>query len=79
MSKQIKIGVSNIEGDIYGDYEEYKACNLCVHFRGIGLHACCGDCTLKNKTIEGGYIGNYKKVAKECDSFECIPELLKED
>ena len=79
MGKQIRIGTSSLTGAIYGDYEQYKVCNFCIHFRGIGLHACCGDCLLKNKRIEGGYTGGYEKEAKMCDSFECRPELLKEN
>ena len=79
MGRQIKIGTSSLKGDIYGDYEEHKACNFCIHFKGIGLHACCGDCVLNGKRIEGGYTGGYRKTAKECESFDCKPELLKEN
>lgn len=65
-------------GNIYADLEKVKACNICVHFKGYGLHACTGHCFKLNKDINGGYIGNYSKVAKECKYFNVQPKLIKE-
>ena len=74
--KIINIGSSSLDGQIYKEYEEAKACNFCKHFQGYGLHWCAGKCILKDKEIEGGYVGGYSKAAKECDSFDCKLELL---
>lgn len=80
--RKIKIGHylrDGKTGDIYEDYDKAKACNFCIHFKGYGLHGFAGRCFKFNKDITGGYVGNYSKVAQKCDSFECKPELLKED
>lgn len=76
---KILIGSSSLKGPIYEDYDKAKACNFCIHFRGYGLHACAGHCFKLNKDIEGGYIGNYRKIGKDCDNFKCIPERLSND
>jgi hypothetical protein len=76
---KIIVGSSSISGDILVDYNEAKACNFCIHFRGYGLHACAGHCVKLDKDIGGGYIGNYRKVGKDCDYFECRPALLIND
>lgn len=73
---RIRIGFGT-EGDIYEDLEKAKACNFCIYFRGYGLHACSGHCLKFNKDIEGGYIGNYIKVAKTCTDFNAIPNLIE--
>ena len=73
---KIKIG-HGTNGDIYADLEKVKACNFCIHFKGYGLHAPIGHCSKFNKSIEGGYIGNYTKMAKECKAFDVKPELIK--
>lgn len=73
---RIRIGFGT-EGDIYEDLEKVKACNFCTYFRGYGLHACSGHCFKFNKDIEGGYIGNYSKVAKTCTDFDAIPNLIE--
>lgn len=73
---KIRIGFG-ANGDIYADLEKVKACNLCTSFRGYGLHACAGHCSKLNKDIDGGYTGNYNKVAKECDYFNVRPELIE--
>jgi len=75
---RIKVG-HGTNGDIYADLEKVKACNFCTHFKGSGLHACIGHCFKLNKDIDGGYIGNYNKVAKECNYFNVIPELLEDE
>ena len=59
--------------------ESMVQCNFCIHFRGYGLHACAGHCVKLDKDIGGGYIGNYRKVGKDCDYFECIPAFLIND
>lgn len=76
---KIIIGTSSKNGDILKDYDEAKACNFCIHFKGYGLHALAGRCFKYNKDITGGYVGNYSKVAKKCNSFECIPDKLVND
>lgn len=76
---KIIIGHSSKNGNILKDYDEAKACNYCIYFKGYGLHALAGRCFKFNKDITGGYVGNYSKVAKKCDSFECEPEKLVED
>ena len=73
---RIKIG-HGTNGDIYADLDKVKACNFCTHFKGYGLHAFTGHCFKLNKDIDGGYIGNYSKVAKECNYFNVKPELLE--
>lgn len=75
---RIRIGTGT-NGDIYEDLEKVKACNLCKHFLGFGLHACAGHCFLLNKDISGGYTGNYHKVANECKNFEAQEWLLEEN
>ncbi len=75
--KKIRVGFGT-NGDIYEDLEKCKACNFCTHFMGYGLHAVAGKCLKKDKEISGGYIGNYRKIAMECDSFDCKPDLLVE-
>ena len=75
---RIRVGFGT-NGDIYTDLDKVKACNFCIYFRGYGLHACTGHCFKLNKDIDGGYIGNYNKVAKDCDNFEVKPELLEEN
>ncbi len=72
---KIRIGFST-NGNIYADLEKVKACNICTHFRGYGLHACIGHCLKLDKDIDGGYIGNYNKVAKKCNDFNVKPELI---
>lgn len=74
---RILVGFSSTKGNIYEDLEKVKSCHLCTHFKGYGLHACAGHCFKLNKDIEGGYTGNYSKVAKECDSFDVKPELIE--
>lgn len=76
---RIITGISNNGAPSTMDYNEAKACNFCINFKGYGLHAVAGHCFKLNKDIEGGYIGNYHKVAKDCDFFECIPKLLLKD
>ena len=73
---RIRIG-NGTNGYIFEDLEKVKACNYCKHFKGYGLHACSGYCFKLNKDIEGGYIGNYSKVAKKCVDFEVKAELLE--
>ena len=73
---RIKVGIGT-NGGIYTDLEEVKACNFCAHFKGYGLHACTGHCFKLNKDIDGGYIGNYTKVAKECKDFDVKQELVE--
>lgn len=73
---RIKVG-HGTNGDIYADLDEVKACNFCIHFKGYGLHAHSGHCFKLDKDIEGGYIGNYSKVAKKCVDFEVKAELLE--
>lgn len=73
---RIKVGIGT-NGDIYADLEEVKACNFCTHFKGYGFHACAGHCPKLNKDIDGGYIGNYSKVAKECKDFDVKQELIE--
>lgn len=73
---KIRIGFST-NGDIYTDLEKVKACNFCTHFRGYGLHACAGHCFKFDKDINGGYTGNYSKVAQECNAFNVRPELIE--
>ena len=73
---KIKIGIST-NGDIYADLEEAKVCNFCIYFKGYGLHVHSGHCFKLDKDIEGGYIGNYSKVAKKCVYFEVKAELLE--
>lgn len=75
---KIKIGHGTF-GGIYEDLEKVKACNFCTYFKGYGLHACSGFCNKLNKELEGGYIGMYSKVAKDCAAFEVIPKLLEEN
>lgn len=76
---KILIGFTSIKGEIYEDYDKAKACNFCIHFKGFGLHAAAGHCYKLDKDINGGYSGNYSKTAKECNNFECKPQLLKTD
>ena len=76
---KIITGISSNGGPSTMDYDKAKACNFCIHFKGYGLHACAGHCFKLDKDIEGGYIGNYRKVGKDCDSFECIPKFLLKD
>lgn len=73
---KIKVGIGT-NGNIYKDLDE--ACNFCTHFKGYGLHALNGHCSIFNKDIDGGYIGNYTKVAKECNAFNVKRELIKEN
>lgn len=73
---KIRVGFGT-NGDIYADLEKVKACNFCTHFRGYGLHACTGHCFKLDKDIDGGYTGNYSKVAQECDVFNVRPELIE--
>ena len=73
---KIRIGFGT-NGDIYADLDKVKACNFCTHFKGYGLHACAGHCFKFDKDINGGYIGNYSKVAQECDAFNVRPELIE--
>ena len=75
---RIKVGYGT-NGDIYADLEKVKACNFCTHFKGYGLHAVCGYCSMLDKEIHGGYIGNYTKVAKECNVFDVKRELIEEN
>lgn len=75
---KIKIGIGT-NGNIYADLEKVKACNFCKYFKGYGLHAVSGHCSILDKDIDGGYIGNYTKVAKECNVFDVKQELIKED
>lgn len=75
---RIKTGFGT-NGDIFSELEDVKACNFCRNFKGYGLHACSGHCFKLNKDIEGGYIGNYSKVARECKGFDVRPELLEEN
>ena len=74
---RIKVGIGT-DGDIYADLDEVKACNFCTHFKGYGLHAHSGHCFKLDKDIEGGYVGNYIKTAKECDVFDVKRELIEE-
>ena len=73
---RIKVGIGT-NGYIYADLEKVKACNFCTHFRGYGLHALNGHCLILDKDIDGGYIGNYSKVAKECNIFDVRQELIE--
>jgi hypothetical protein len=73
---RIKVG-HGTNGDIYTDLEKVKACNFCTHFKGYGLHACTGHCFKLDKDINGGYTGNYSKVAQECNAFNVRPELIE--
>lgn len=73
---RIRVGFGT-NGDIYRDLDEVKACNFCTRFKGYGLHACSGHCFKLNKDIGGGYIGNYNKVAKECNDFDVKQELIE--
>ena len=73
---KIKVGTGT-NGDIYADLEKVKACNICIYFKAYGFHACAGHCFKHNKDINGGYIGNYNKVAKECNNFNVRSELIK--
>lgn len=75
---RIKVGIGT-NGDIYADLDEVKACNFCTHFIGYGLHAVCGYCSMLDKEIAGGYIGNYTKMAKECNVFDVKRELIEEN
>lgn len=75
---KIKVGVGT-NGNIYKDLDEVKACNFCTHFKGYGLHAVNGHCSMFDKDIDGGYIGNYTKAAKECNAFDVKRELIKEN
>lgn len=75
---RIKIG-HGTNGNIYEDLEKVKACNFCIYFKGYGLHAHSGHCSKFNKNIEGGYIGNYTKMAKECNAFNVKRELIEEN
>lgn len=79
MAKMIKIGHylrKGVSGDILGDYEKYKACNFCIHFRGYGWHWVAGHC----KFHEGDIVMfDYSKTAKGCENFDCKKELLVED
>lgn len=63
-------------GDILGDYEQYKACNFCAHFRGCGFHWVVGHCKYHKGDIS---MFDYGKTAKECENFDCKKELLVED
>ena len=74
--KLIKVGTSNVYGDIYKEYEHAKSCQFCNHFIGCGLHACAAICALKSIRIEGGYTGGYRETALKCDSFDCKYEHL---
>ena len=76
MKQYIIIGHSDAEGHLLVSYEEAKACNFCKNFSGYGLHACAGHCSAKNKELYGGYVGGYTEEAKNCDSFECVPQSL---
>lgn len=88
--KKIKVGTSSLYGDILEDYDKARACNFCTHFCGYGLHACCGHCDYKGEDIEGGYcqtqglsgpcyVGNYRKVGKDCEGFDCREEFLVDE
>ena len=74
---RIKVGIGT-DGDIYADLDEVKVCNFCTHFKGYGLHAHSGHCFKLDKDIEGGYVGNYTKTAKECDVFDVKQDLKVE-
>lgn len=71
---KIKIGISSKDGAILEDFDKAKSCQFCTHFKGYGLHAFSGRCVSKEKDID--YFGKYRETAKECDSFDCRPELL---
>lgn len=77
--KKIKVGTSSLNGDILKDYDEARACNFCTHFCGYGMHACCGHCDYKGEDIEGGYVGNYRKIGKDCEGFDCREKFLVEE
>lgn len=70
---KIKIGISSKDGAILEDFDKAKSCQFCTHFKGYGLHAFAGGCLLKNLEFEHM---KYGETAKECDSFDCRPELL---
>ena len=71
---KIRIGISSKDGVILEDIDKAKSCNLCTHFRGYGLHAFSGRCLTKG--IDKYPSWEYREKAKECDSFDCIPEFL---
>ena len=73
---RIKVG-HGTNRDISAAIEKVKACNFCTYFKGYGLHAVSGHCSILDKDIDGGYIGNYSKVAKECNDFNVRPELIE--
>lgn len=75
---KIKIGHGTF-GDIFADLDKVKACNYCQYFKGYGLHALCGHCDLLDKDLNGGYCGEYVKVAKSCNEFTVREELLEEN
>ena len=62
------------EGEILKDLEEAKACNFCTKFCGFGLHWISGRCREKGKEL---FTLDYEKEAKNCDSFDCRPNLLR--
>lgn len=76
---RIKVGHGTTCGDIYVDLEKVKACNFCTHFKGYGLHAHSGHCFKFDKDIEGGYIGAYSEIARECSDFEVRSELIEKN
>lgn len=49
-----------------------KGCHTCKNFQGYGAHAVCGFCKALEKEITGGYLGNYEKIAHECELFDLI-------
>lgn len=64
---------------IYKDLDEVKACSFCTYFKGYGLHAVSGHCSFLDEDIGGGYIGNYTRMAKECNAFDVKRELIEEN
>jgi hypothetical protein len=70
---KICIGIG-IDGEILEDLEVAKSCNFCTKFRGLGLHYVSGSC---KETGEELLYSEYQKAARECGSFECRPELIR--
>jgi hypothetical protein len=62
------------DGEILEDLEKAKACNYCTKFMGLGLHWISGRC---KETGEELLYSEYQKAARDCENFECCPELIR--
>ena len=70
---KICIGIGT-DGEILEDLEKAKSCNFCTKFFGFGLHWISGRCKKNGKEL---FCIDYSKEAKNCNEFECKPELLR--